>query len=480
LQAIRREASFIRAGAGFVLCLAVVMGWLLVAQPAPAFAAYPLGVSLVAEDDGTTTLSYRAPPGQINDVTVTGSGASYTVTDSGVSSISAAEPCTVTGNQATCPAGGVSVVRVNADDMDDTVTVNVSTFAKLLGGSGNDFLSSRNDAAGKVTCGADSDVAVVDAADSTAVDCEQVDLPPDTSITLHPNSLTNDPSALFSLFSTEQPANFECQLDGAGWASCSAAFYDGLSDGVHTFDARATDAFGPDPSPAAFTWTVDTTPPQVVIGAPNTNSGGASFSFGGVDEVTAPESIALECRLDGGAWAACSSPTAYTGLSEGSHTFSVHATDEAGNSSEGMVTFTIKVTGPAPTASPPPPPSPVVASKPKPLSLVLISGRAIRVSQRRVAATRLSCSGNLRCSGVVSLATAGPVRVARKRIVTLASAKFRISSGHVKAIKLHLPRKMFQLVKKLKRIPAVVVVKDHDGSGRKRLSTRPVLVRAPR
>src|SRR4030042_549659 len=104
---------------------------------------------------------------------------------------------------------------------------------------------------------------------------------PDTSITSSPPSLTNSPEASFTFTSTETSSTFECNLDGAGFTSCSSPkSYSSLSDGDHTFAVRATDPAGnTDDTPASHDWTVDTADPDTSItGAPAslTNSPEAS------------------------------------------------------------------------------------------------------------------------------------------------------------------------------------------------------------
>jgi hypothetical protein len=82
------------------------------------------------------------------------------------------------------------------------------------------------------------------------------------------------------------------------------------------------------PPPAVQLFTVDTTPPESAITTGPTGTiaePSAAFGF------EAAGADGFECRLDGGAFAPCTSPRTLTGLGDGSHTFEVRAEDAAGN-----------------------------------------------------------------------------------------------------------------------------------------------------
>jgi hypothetical protein len=112
----------------------------------------------------------------------------------------------------------------------------------------------------------------------------------------------------------------------------------------------------------------DTTPPnttitQAAIGSATqtTTSTSASFSF------ISNESPALfDCRLDGGSWASCSPPKAYSNLAVGSHTFDVRARDSAGNIDATPATYTWTITGGTPTPTPTPTPTSTPTPTPTP------------------------------------------------------------------------------------------------------------------
>ena len=66
----------------------------------------------------------------------------------------------------------------------------------------------------------------------------------------------------------------------------------------------------------------------------------ANFTFSVVDA----NPTTSQCRLDAGAWSACTSPIGYTGLAVGSHTFEVYSTDAVGNIENPGPSYTWNIT----------------------------------------------------------------------------------------------------------------------------------------
>src|SRR5207253_1311646 len=92
-------------------------------------------------------------------------------------------------------------------------------------------------------------------------------IPPGTNITGGPSGLVATSSASFAFSSDEQNITFACRLDAGPFAACaSPVTYSSLADGVHTFQAQATDAAGnTDAGAPVVAWSVDTAPPETTI-----------------------------------------------------------------------------------------------------------------------------------------------------------------------------------------------------------------------
>jgi hypothetical protein len=159
--------------------------------------------------------------------------------------------------------------------------------------------------------------------------------PPDTALNTFPSNPTNQASAAFTYAAlTDEPGvSFKCKLDSEAFAACPnvGKSYPGpLADGSHTFQVKAIGEGGEDPTPKTFTWVVDTKAPETTIDAgPPEPSGGfeAPFTYH-----SSEGSSGFKCQLDSEAPQVCSaSGKTYFLLADGSHTFRVWATDNAGN-----------------------------------------------------------------------------------------------------------------------------------------------------
>jgi hypothetical protein len=113
---------------------------------------------------------------------------------------------------------------------------------------------------------------------------------------------------------------------------------------------KASQAAGnTDSTPATRSWTVDTTAPATTVDSgPDgpTNAMDATFGFS-----SSEAGSSFECSLDGSPYVTCSSPSVYSSLTEGPHTFEVKATDQAGNTDPTAASYGWTVDTSAPDTS---------------------------------------------------------------------------------------------------------------------------------
>jgi hypothetical protein len=156
--------------------------------------------------------------------------------------------------------------------------------------------------------------------------------PPVVNITSGPSGNTTATSATFTYTVDDPNATVECRLDSQPFAPCtSPTTVSGYGLGSHTFEVRATDAAG-NVGSATRTFTrveSDVTPPETTItsGPSGTiyDQPSSTFTF-----TSNEPGSTFECRLDGGAFAPCTSPKTVS-YAPGTHTFEVRATDPSGN-----------------------------------------------------------------------------------------------------------------------------------------------------
>jgi hypothetical protein len=240
--------------------------------------------------------------------------------------------------------------------------------------------------------------------------------PPSVQIISRPADPTNQTTADFA-FTAADPDNdpsqlaLTCSLDGGAAAECSsmAASFSGLTAGSHTFTVSASDLAG-NVGSSSYGWRVDLTPPTVTLtSAPDnpSNQGTASFTFDVADADDNLPELTVACTLDGSTPIGCGALTAtYAGLTEGTHSFAVTATDRAGNVGEASFSWLVEMT--------PPVTSTVIELGPGTTPNPRYNGR--KSSQ----ALRFDANGNI--LGNCSYWTAGPIVVRPPRYGVMTQA----------------------------------------------------------
>ncbi len=459
---------------------------LVVAKPAMAGEA-----RVVVNAGGKVALEYEAAVGETNTVTITQGTGSFTVSDT-TAPVTGGVGCTVAAGTATCAdpsaLGLIQAILVDLRDLDDLADVTASIPSEILGRAGIDDLTvagDRNDVVrggpdadtinvrgpGVDTADCDSaDAVISDPGDVVPADCTNNDVAPLTTITGGPTGPTNNTTPTFTFMSPDADVTrFECLVDGIdeGVAGCSPGVpQPELADGPYVFRVRALDA-----APGAGPWTiqafsVDTMFPQV-------NVSGTHPSF----TLSATEAVAFECAIDQGEFAPCSSPYTPPALPNGPYLLLVRGTDAAGNSSTTEYPFMVAPTAAAAGGGGPAPPA-VKPSKIIIESLVLISGRAVKMSRKGEVSISLQCAGTSTCKGRMTLTTAEPVKRRSKKLERLGSTTFSIAANKKKNVKVRFSKSKRRLAKRLKRFKAKVVITEVDKRGNKRISSRVFIMRA--
>ena len=174
---------------------------------------------------------------------------------------------------------------------------------------------------------------------------------PDTTITASPTTPTASTSASFSFTSTVNPATFTCKLDTAAAAACtSPKALTALAGGSHTFTVYATANAVIDPTPATFTWVVDTTAPTVPTGLTATAASTTSVTTKWTASTDNVAIAGYDLYRDGVLLVSLGNVLTSTDsavVAGSTHTYAVRSRDTSGNTS--ALTTAVSVTTPFPT-----------------------------------------------------------------------------------------------------------------------------------
>ncbi len=167
---------------------------------------------------------------------------------------------------------------------------------------------------------------------------------PVVTITSAPSGSVATTSASIAWTATNSPTSTTCAIDGGAATACtSPKAYSALAVGAHTVVVAATNATGTGSATAA--WTIVGTPTVTITSQPATGTA----TSGAVAFTTTNSPTTVTCSLDGGTATACTSPYSVSGLSVGSHSVTVSATNIAGTGTATTTPWTVQAPAPVVT-----------------------------------------------------------------------------------------------------------------------------------
>ncbi len=157
---------------------------------------------------------------------------------------------------------------------------------------------------------------------------------PQTSFTATPDQFSQDTSPAFEFAAGDPDPStgidgFECSLDGVPFSPCESGDEFTTPEGAHELYVRAIDKAGnPDPTPAGYTWMVDTTTPEITIKVPATKQ--RFLLHQGNPNYNCSDPLAAGPPPVASGIAQCAA-LAFDNENLGPHEFRVRAVDRAGN-----------------------------------------------------------------------------------------------------------------------------------------------------
>ena len=177
---------------------------------------------------------------------------------------------------------------------------------------------------------------------------------PNSSFTSTPADPSSDATPTFGFASTELPATFEVNLDGAGWVSATTplTISPALSDGSHTLQVRATDAAAnQDATAAGHTWVVDSTNPTGSVTSPANGAdiaGTVALTTNSADAGSGVATVTFQTSPSGAnTWTNVAASWNTALELDGDYDIRVATTDNAGNAfTSAAITVTVDNTAP--------------------------------------------------------------------------------------------------------------------------------------